>query len=95
MPDRCTTEEAQRRAELCMELQAEVMDDFAGSLVGRTLEVLCTGAEDDGTPWGRSPYDSPDIDSRVVFSGRARPGDMVRVTITAAEDGELIGEQTE
>ncbi len=95
MEDRCTAEEAQRRAELCMELQAEIMDGFAESFVGKTLEVLCMGAEDDGAPWGRSQYDSPDIDSRVIFSGTAKPGDMVTVTVTAAEDGELIGEQEE
>ena len=93
MEDRCTTEEAQRRAELCMELQAEIMDGFAAGFIGQTLEVLCMGREEDGTPWGRSRYDSPDIDSRVLFSGRAKPGDLVRVTITAAEEGELIGEQ--
>ena len=93
MTDRCTTEEARRRAELCMELQAEIMDDFAGSLIGRELEVLCMGTDEDGALWGRSPYDSPDIDSRVVFSGNALPGDMIRVTVTAAEEGDLIGEQ--
>ena len=93
MPDRCTTEEAEHRAELCMDIQAQVMDGFAERFIGRELEVLCMGTEDDGTPWGRSQYDSPDIDSRVVFSGEAAPGDMVRVLITAAEDGELIGEQ--
>ena len=93
MPDRCSTEEAERRAQLCMDIQAEVMDGFAESFIGRELEVLCMGAEEDGTPWGRSRYDSPDIDSRVVFSGSARPGDLVKVLITAAEEGELIGEQ--
>ena len=93
MDDRCSAEEAERRAQLCMDIQAEVMDGFAERFIGRELEVLCMGAEDDGTPWGRSPYDSPDIDSRVVFSGTAAPGDMVRVHITAAEEGELIGEQ--
>ena len=76
-----------------MELQAEIMDGFAAGFIGQTLEVLCMGREEDGTPWGRSRYDSPDIDSRVLFSGRAKPGDLVRVTITAAEEGELIGEQ--
>ena len=49
--------------------------------------------EPDGTPWGRSEYDSPDIDSRVIFSGGAAPGDMVRVRIDSVDDGELIGEQ--
>lgn len=93
MPDRCSTEEAQRRAELCMEIQAEIMDGFAETFIGRELDVLVMGREPDGTPWGRSEYDSPDIDSRVIFSGDAAPGDMVRVRINSVDDGELIGEQ--
>ena len=86
-------EEAQRRAELCMEIQAEIMDGFAETFIGRELDVLVMGREPDGTPWGRSEYDSPDIDSRVIFSGDAKPGDMVRVRIDSVDDGELIGEQ--
>ena len=93
MPDRCSSEEAQRRAELCMEIQAEIMDGFAETFIGRELDVLVMGHEPDGTPWGRSQYDSPDIDSRVIFSGDAAPGDMVRVRITGTYDGELVGEQ--
>ena len=34
-------EVAQRRADLIMEIQASVMDEFNASLVGKTLEVLC------------------------------------------------------
>ncbi len=76
-----------------MDIQAQVMDGFAERFIGRELEVLCMGSEDDGTPWGRSQYDSPDIDRRVIFSGGVASGTMVRVLITAAEEGELIGEQ--
>ena len=75
------------------EIQAEIMDGFAETFIGRELDVLVMGKEPDGTPWGRSEYDSPDIDSRVIFSGGAAPGDMVRVRIDSVDDGELIGEQ--
>ena len=75
------------------EIQAEIMDGFAETFIGRELDVLVMGREPDGTPWGRSEYDSPDIDSRVIFSGGAAPGDMVRVRIDSVDDGELIGEQ--
>ena len=92
MDDRCSTEEAEERARQCMEIQAEIMDEFNETLLGRELDVLVMGYEEDGTPWGRSEYDSPDIDSRVVFSGEAQPGDFVRVRITDPDDGELIGE---
>jgi ribosomal protein S12 methylthiotransferase len=92
MPDRCDTEEAERRAGLCMEIQAEIMDEFAASLIGRTLSVLVMGREEDGTLWGRSEYDSPDIDGRVIISGDAYPGELIRVRVTAADEGDLIGE---
>ena len=93
MPDRCDTEEAERRAGLCMEIQAEIMDEFAASLIGRTLSVLVMGREEDGTLWGRSEYDSPDIDGRVLISGDAYPGELIRVRVTAADEGDLIGER--
>ena len=95
MTDRCTGEEAQRRAALCMDIQAEIMDEFAASLIGRELDVLVMGFEEDGTPWGRSAYDSPDIDGRVVFSGGAVPGEMVKVRILSADEGDLVGERAD
>lgn len=94
MPDRCSTREAERRAALCMDIQAEIMDEFAASLVGRELDVLTMGVEG-GVLWGRSPYDSPDIDSRVIFSGEAQLGEMVKVRVTGADEGELIGERAD
>ena len=93
MPDRCSTEEAERRAGLCMEIQAEIMDTFASSLIGRTMDVLIMGFESDGTAWGRSEYDSPDIDGRVIVSGNVSPGELVSVHIYAADEGDLIGER--
>ena len=93
MDDRCTREEAQRRAGLIMDLQAVIMDELAESFIDQEIDVLVMGRDDMGLLWGRSAYDSPEIDSRVVFGGMAEPGDMVRVLITGADDGELIGQQ--
>ena len=86
-------EEAQRRAELLMELQAPIMDAFCSRFIGRTLEVLCEEYDEEDQVWvGRCYADSPDIDGEVRFSGLGREGDFVPVTITAAEDGILYGE---
>ena len=93
--ERPDSELAQKRADQIMELQARIMDDFCASFVGRTLDVLCEGYdEENGCLYGRSYADSPDIDGQVVFGGTAEPGTLVRVTITDAEDGILYGEQT-
>lgn len=88
-------EEAQRRADLIMEIQAGVMDEFNASLVGKALEVLCLDYDEDSQMWvGRSCYDSPDIDGLVFFDGDGGEGNIVYVNITAvADDGNLIGEE--
>ncbi len=88
-------EEAQRRADLIMEIQAGVMDEFNASLIGKTLEVLCLDYDEDTQMWvGRSCYDSPDIDGLVFFDGDGGEGNIVYVNITAvSDDGNLIGEE--
>lgn len=87
-------EEAQRRAELIMELQAPIMDDFCNSFIGKTIKVLYEYYdEENGWHVGRSYADSPDIDGQVLFSGDCKEGDMVDVLITSAEDGLLYGEE--
>lgn len=85
---------AQRRAELVMEIQAQVMDDFSASLIGETLDVLCEGYnEESGFYVGRSYADSPEIDWLVYFDGAAPEciGQIVPVFIRDTQDGDLIG----
>ena len=89
-------EEAQRRADIILELQAPIMDEFCAGFVGRSLRVLCEGVDDEtGLNTGRSYADSPDIDGQVLFSGSAAEGEMVNVLIQSAEDGILFGEVEE
>ena len=96
MTDRCDEDEAVRRQELIMELQAEIMDEYNENRVGDTLRVLCQGYdEDSGLLWGRSYADSPDIDGRVFFEGDAAPGEFTEVFIREVMDGELFGVQTQ
>lgn len=87
-------DEAQRRAELILELQAPIMDEFCSRFVGQTLRVICEGQDaESGLLYGRSYADSPDIDGQVFFSGECAEGDMADVKITSAEDGILFGEE--
>ena len=92
--DHVDAETAQRRADLIMELQAPIMEDFCQSFAGQTLRVLYEYYdEDSGYHVGRSYADSPDIDGLVLFSGDCQEGDMVDVLIQYSEDGLLYGEQ--
>lgn len=98
MLNRVDTEEAQRRAELVMEVQAQVMDQFNDSRMGDTVEVLCDGWDGQSMSYvGRSYAESPGIDGNIYFTSDqpVEAGDFVRVRITGAMDGELTGERTE
>lgn len=90
--DRPDGETAQRRAELVMELQSGIMDEYNESRVGTVAEVLVEGF--DGTFWyGRSFAESPDIDGRVLFTADedADLDGFVEVEITGDIDGEPVG----
>ena len=87
-------EEARRRADLILELQAPIMEEFCESFLGKTIRVLYEYYdEESGRHIGRSYADSPDIDGLVLFSGDCQEGDMVNVRITSIEDGLLCGEE--
>ena len=93
MTDRCEPDEAQRRADLILELQAGIMDDYNAACIGRDMTVLCEHRAKSGMCSGRTYADSPEIDGTVYFTGAAQPGDMVTVHITGCDDGDLAGEQ--
>ena len=98
MLNRVDTEEAQRRAELVMEIQAQVMDEFNDSRMGDTVEVLCDGYDVQAMSYvGRSYAESPGIDGCIFFTAErdVEPGDFVMVRITGAMDGDLTGEAVE
>jgi len=89
-------EEAQRRADLILELQAPIMEDFCQSFVGKTIDVLCEGFDEESQSYfGRSYADSPDIDGQVFFDGPGRKGEMQRVVIDDTDDGLLFGHTEE
>ena len=93
MTDRCDEEEAQRRADLILDLQAQIMDDYNAACVGKTMRVLTEAKAGGGLCSGRTFADSPEIDGTVYFEGSAAPGEFADVLITSVEDGELYGEQ--
>ena len=93
MNDRCDEEEAQRRADLILDLQAQIMDEYNASCIGKTMKVLCEAKSNGGLCCGRTFADSPEIDGTIYFTGDAEPGTFAMVTVTDIEDGELSGTQ--
>ena len=95
MENRVDTAEAERRAELVVDVQSRIMDDFNESRMGEITEVLCEGWDAQAMSYaGRSWAESPDIDGRIYFAAEREvaDGEFVPVRITGSMDGELTGE---
>lgn len=96
--DHVDTEEARRRAELVVDVQSDIIDDYNESLLGEEREVLCEGFDGQAQMcYGRSYAESPDIDGRIWFTAdeEVEPGTFVTVRLTGTMDGELTGELAE
>ena len=85
---------ARERAKIIEQLQSRVMDDWCLSKLGEEIEVLCEGFDEtENLYYGRSRWDSPDIDSKVWFESvlDVAPGTFVTVAVEQVKDGELMG----
>ena len=92
------SEEAARRAELAVDVQSDIIDEYNESVLGLEREVLCEGYDSQAQMFfGRSYAESPDIDGRIYFDANEKiePGTFVTVRFTGTMDGELIGEMVE
>ena len=88
-------EEAQRRAEIVVDVQSDIIDAYNDSVLGSTREVLCEGFDPQAQMfYGRSYAESPDIDGRIWFTAAEEvpAGSFVPVRLTGTMDGELTGE---
>ena len=96
--DHVDTEEAQRRAELVVGVQSDIIDAYNDALLGTEREVLCEGFDGQAQMYfGRSAAESPDIDGRIYFTadGEVPAGTFVTVRLTGTMDGELTGEMAD
>jgi ribosomal protein S12 methylthiotransferase len=94
-------DEKQDRWERFMEHQRLISERRMQKKVGKTIEVLIDepAAEDEETGTlfaiGRSAADAPEIDGNVFVEGKGaenlKAGDLVKVTVDAAEDYDLRG----
>ena len=85
---------AQKRAEILEMIQSGIMDDYNAATIGKTLEVLVEGYDEEYEQFfGRTYADSPDIDGRVWIASQdsLMEGDFVQVCIDGSVDGDLTG----
>ena len=70
------------------------MDEYNEAIIGKTLEVLVDGYDEEfGQYFGRTYADSPDIDGRVWIAGDEdiSEGAFVTVCIDGLVEGDLSG----
>ena len=88
------SETAQLRAQQVEAIQSRIMDEYNASMLGKTVDVLVDGYDEDMEQfYGRTYADSPEIDSRIwIATQEALPeGAFVKVCIDGVADGELCG----
>lgn len=94
MPQQVHLKTRERRAEIVMEQQMLISDEFNERCIGSTLEVVCEGFDRYAECYfGRSAYDAPDIDGKVFFMSdrKVAVGEYVQVAIDDTLDYDLIG----
>ena len=82
------------RAEQVEMIQSRIMDELNEAMIGKTLEVLVDGFDEEMEQfYGRTYADSPDIDGRVWIASEEAlvEGEFVTVYIDGLVDGDLAG----
>ena len=85
---------AMQRAQSVEMLQSEIMDDYNAAMIGRELDVLIDGFDEEyGQFFGRTYADSPEIDGRVWIASQEplHEGDFIRIHVDGCLDGDLTG----
>ena len=87
-------EVAQKRAEIVEMIQSGIMDDYNTSMLGKTMEILVDGYDEEMEQFfGRTYADSPEIDGKVWIASEEplQEGQFVTVKIDGCVDGDLSG----
>ena len=85
---------AMERAQKVEQIQSRIMDDCNAAMIGKTIEVLVDGFDEEYEQFfGRTYGDSPDIDGRVWIASEEAlvEGRFVQITIDGLIDGDLSG----
>ncbi len=88
------TSVAQERAEMVSDIQSRIMDEYAQQMLGKTVEVLVDGYDEEYEQYfGRTYADSPEIDGRVWLAcdEDLQEGSFVTVELDGIIDGDLTG----
>lgn len=85
---------AQQRAQMIETIQSRIMDEYNASMLGKTMEVLVDGYDEEMEQYfGRTYGDSPEIDGRVWIATDEplTEGTFISVYMDSVVDGDLSG----
>lgn len=94
-PDQIDEDVKNERLDKLMTLQQGISLELNKAKLGKTLEVLVEGYDEDSFLfYGRSRGDSIDVDGRVYFAteDEVAPGDIIKVKILDADEYDLTGQ---
>jgi ribosomal protein S12 methylthiotransferase len=96
LPNHVPDEVKQERWNRLMELQQQISADRMQMKIGKTIDVLIDEVDEEGAI-GRSRGDAPEIDGAVYLNDveGLQPGDIVKATVTDADEYDLWGELAE
>lgn len=82
-----------QRFDRLMARQQEIALARRARWIGREIDVLVEGRDDEGLAVGRGEMDAPEVDGAVRVASSARPGEFIRVRIERAEPYDLYGSE--
>lgn len=98
LPEQIDEETKIERQEKIMEAQSEISKELQKSRLGKVVEVLCEGYDEDNLMYyGRSQADSLEVDGTVYFaaSDYVEIGEFVWVRILDTDNYDCTGQQVE
>lgn len=90
MPGQVPSRTKKERYDRLMRTQTPISLAKNKALIGQTISVLVDEVKD-GWMAGRSYRDAPEIDGWVYAQGNVQPGSFAKVTITEAQEYDLVG----
>ncbi len=82
LDDQLSERTRMRRAQTLRDAADEIGLEAAAQLIGRQVDVLSDGLDDDGVPVGRWRGQAPDVDGIVVLDAPVPAGRIVRALVT-------------
>jgi ribosomal protein S12 methylthiotransferase len=93
LPDTVSEDIKKDRLKTLMELQQNISLEKHQEMVGKKVTALVEEKDNEGRSlWGRLQTQAPEVDGRILLSGKALPGEWVEAKITEALPYDLVGQ---